>query len=198
MNNTIDKQQRPKIILIRGLPGSGKTHVARALQKALGANDVVLLDPDAIDFESSVYKEHVQAATAEGVDPKLHAYRFLRAQAYRGIAERKTIIWNQPFTNLEIFNKMVTNLRLEASKNNTEINLIVVEVAVDPEIAKRRVMDRKKRGGHGPSDATFERFIADYSSFAPHGYKTVAVQGDVNVTESVRRILAALETEGSS
>lgn len=194
MNNIIDKQQRPKIILIRGLPGSGKTHVARALLKALGANDVVLLDPDAIDFESSAYKEHTQAATAEGVDPKLHAYRYLRAQAYRGIAERKTIIWNQPFTNLEIFNKMVTNLRLEALKNNTEIKLIVVEVAVNPETAKRRVMDRKKRGGHGPSDTTFERFIADYSSFALHGYKTVAVRGDTDVTESVRRILTALET----
>src|ERR1700712_2422885 len=135
--------KNPIVILVRGLPGSGKSHLTKPLQAALeaefGQGTVVALDPDATDYSSDAYLAHIAALTAEGVDPKLHAYRFLRAQAYAGIATRKIIIWNQPFTNLEIFNKMVTNLRRQATEHDTELTVLVVEVSVSQEVAKQRV-----------------------------------------------------------
>jgi predicted kinase len=182
----------PVIILIRGLPGSGKTYIAMELQKELG-QDVIMLDPDATDYESKAYAQHTQALTAEGVDPKLHAYRFLRAQAYQGIADHKIIMWNQPFTNLEIFNKMTANLRLQAEAHKTSLSMLVVEVMIDPAHAQQRVRERKSQGGHGPSDATFSRFVGDYKTFANEGYTTVTVHGEDNVSDSVAKIIEALQ-----
>jgi predicted ABC-type ATPase len=184
---------RPVAILIRGLPGSGKSYLAAALQQALGPDSVVMLDPDATDYQSPTYKDHVQAQTAEGVDPKLHAYRFLREQAYRGIRDHKIIIWNQPFTNLEIFQKMTDRLQEHAAENNTSLPILVIEVVADPAVAKERVEARKRVGGHGPSDATFARFVSEYTTASPLGYTTLPVDGEADVAASIASILQTLE-----
>lgn len=184
--------ERPMLIIIRGLPGGGKTFLAAALEKSFDKDHLVALDPDATDYQSPEYAAHTQALSAEGVDLKLHAYRFLRNKAYQGIAERKTIIWNQPFTNLEIFNKMMANLRLQAEEHQTQLLVLVVEVEVDPALAKQRIEERKRSGGHGPSDGTFARFLGDYHSFEPYGYHTVTVRGEDNVEASVATIMAAV------
>lgn len=193
MSNHQEPQQ-PTIILIRGLPGSGKTYIASALCRALGEDKVVMLDPDGTDYSSKEYAEHVKAQTAEGVDPTLHAYRFLRAKAYDGIAEGKMIIWNQPFTNLEIFHKMVGRLQDHAREHHKQLNMLVVEVEVDRELAKQRMLARKQTGGHGPSEETFSRFVNDYKSFAGQGFNTVTVDGEAEVSDSVAKIKNALES----
>lgn len=183
---------RPIIIFIRGLPGSGKSYLTAELYKVLGP-DTVVLDPDAIDFEGNSYQSHKKQAIKEGVVPALFAYRYLRSQAYKAIAEHKIIIWNQPFTNLDIFNKMVANLRIQAVEHNVSLPIIVVEIEVSHDIAKERVENRKQNGGHGPSDETFTRFTTDYKSFTNNGYQTVTIQGDSDVSKSVDRVMNALQ-----
>jgi predicted ABC-type ATPase len=185
-------QDHPTLILIRGLPGSGKTYLSRDLQKSLGGS-VVMLDPDATDYSSKEYLEHTKKLTEEGVDPKIHAYRFLRAKAQQGIAGHKIIIWNQPFTNLEIFNKMVANLRNHAAEHNTNLPILVVEVEINHQIAHQRMLERKQAGGHGPSENGFKKFMADYTSFASEGYNTVTVGGEDEVSDSVKIVIVALE-----
>jgi predicted ABC-type ATPase len=186
----------PTFIVVRGLPGSGKSYLADQLCKALGESKVVMLDPDAIDRQSQAYQNHVKTQTAEGVDAKLHPYRFLRAQAHAAIEAHETIIWNQPFSNLEIFNKMIANLRQHAVDHGTHLSLLIVEVDVDEAVAKARVIERKQAGGHGPSAEAFARFIEGYGSFAPHGYEreVVTVRGDADVAASVATIMEALKT----
>lgn len=191
----LDKNMHPShpvAILIRGLPGSGKTYLAKTLGNEIGEDKVVLLDPDAIDTKSQEYLEHTKSLAAEGVDEKLHLYRFSRAKAYHGIEEDKIIIWNQPFTNLEIFNKMVGRLRDHAEKHHKKLPILVVEVEIDHALAKRRLLERKNTGGHGPSDETWSRFINDYKSFATEGYNTVTVYGSDDVSLSVSKVLKAL------
>lgn len=188
--------QLPTLILVRGLPGSGKSYIATALGIVLsdqvGNDNVVMLDPDAIDYASQAYADHVQIATTEGVDRKLHAYRFLRAQAYAGIASSKVIVWNQPFTNLDIFNKMVANMLAQAAEHDVHLRVMVVEINIDSGVAKARVTARKHHGGHGPSDATFGRFASDYVSFASIGYEVVSVDGTAIITDTVAKIMQAL------
>jgi len=186
------KQQHPILLIIRGLPGSGKTYLADALVKKLGAEDVVSLDPDATDYQSPEYQQHVRAQETEGVEPSLHAYRFLRAQAYQGIAEHKIIIWNQPFTNLEIFMKMIDRLETQARECQTSLPILVVEVDLDPATAKERVEDRKSAGGHGPSDNTFAKRVNEYKTFADEGYNVLRINGSGNISESVDSVLKAL------
>ena len=106
----------PVLIFVRGLPGSGKSYVTNRLQKELGEG-VVVLDPDATDYDSKEYHEHTKVLTEQDVNPALFAYRFLREKAYKAIEENKVVIWNQPFTNLEIFNKMIANLRIKADEH---------------------------------------------------------------------------------
>lgn len=186
----------PLLIIIRGLPGSGKTYIAERLQKALqerhGNDSIVMLDPDATDYQSQAYLDHVQQQVKDNVDPVLHPYRFLRAQAYDGITSNKIIIWNQPFTSLDSFKKVTARLQEYAKEHKAEMPLLVVEVAIDPATAKERVNTRKKKGGHGPSDKTFERFVEDYASFAPEGYNTLTVRGDQDVNKAVGTIAATV------
>jgi predicted ABC-type ATPase len=194
---TLPESDQPYLIIVRGLPGSGKSYLAAALARTIGNERVVMLDPDAIDYDSTEYLQHVQAQLAEAVDPKLHAYRFLRAKAYQAIADRQVIIWNQPFTHLEIFHKMIGRLRDCAAEQGTELPILILEVEVDPALAERRVMTRKRAGGHGPTEATFSRFMRDYRSFAGQGYATVSVRGDAKVDESVATVLDAATARAS-
>lgn len=189
---TAPEEKHVVIILVRGLPGSGKTYVARELSAALGS-DTVMLDPDAVDTGSEAYQKHVAALTHEGVDPALHLYRFLRGQAYSGIAGGKTIVWNQPFTNLEVFQKMVANFQAQAEEHQVRLSILVVEVEADPAVAKERVETRKQEGGHGPSNETFARFTRDYTSFANEGFTTVTANGEGDVQQSVAKIQEALQ-----
>lgn len=188
-----DDTASPILVLMRGVPGSGKSYLADALRDRLGGEEVVMLDPDATDYESEEYKEHTRKLTEEGVDPKLHAYRFLRAQAYDGIAQRKIIIWNQPFTNLEIFKKMIKRMQDQADANKVRLVILIVEVEIDPDKAKSRVEKRKADGGHGPSDEGFMRFVDDYTSFAHLGFKTVTVHGESDVSDSAALVAETIE-----
>lgn len=190
----IMEHTQPLLIVIRGIPGSGKSFVAHALQHELGENNVVMLDPDATDYESDAYRRHVEQQHAEGVEPALHAYRYLRQQAYNAIAAHKIIIWNQPFTNLEIFEKMVARLRTRADECQTQLPILVVEVEAGQTLAKQRVTERMAAGGHGPSDATLQRRFNEYETFAGKGYQVVSVQGDDAVSTSVSRVLQAVHS----
>jgi hypothetical protein len=95
---TYTNLQHPLLIIVRGLPGSGKSYLAARLHKAFGEDAVVALDPDTIDLNSQEYRDHSAALTAEGVDAMVHPYRFSLGKALQGITDHKIIIWNQPFT----------------------------------------------------------------------------------------------------
>jgi thymidylate kinase len=186
--------EHPIIVLIRGLPGSGKSYLADKLAEQLGGDSVVLLDPDRTDYESSAYKRHVEQLTLEGVDPGLHAYRFLRAQAYEAIKKHKIIIWNQAFTNADIFQKMIGRLQDHAKEHDTTLAILIVEVSISPEIARARITQRQQQGGHGMSAGTFARFEATYASFAKLGYETITVSGQASANDSVAAILARINS----
>jgi predicted ABC-type ATPase len=183
----------PTLMLIRGLPGSGKSYLAAALKTALGSDSVLVLDPDATDYESKTYRAHSEQLTTEGVEEKFHPYRFLRAQAYAAIEAHKIIIWNQGFTNLDGFNKTVINLEEYAKGHGTHLPLLVVEVEIAHATAEQRVAQRAAQGGHDVDETNFVRFINDYRSFAGEGFNTVTVQGEDNVQASVATVLRALE-----
>jgi predicted ABC-type ATPase len=184
--------QGPILMLIRGLPGSGKTYLAAEIQRALGAENIVMLDPDATDYNSAEYLAHVKEMDKQGIEAKFHPYRFNRIKAEKATVDGKIIIWNQPFTLLGGFQRTIAHLQAQAKEQGIALPILVVEVNADPQVAKKRVMSRKQQGGHGPSEATFDRFITEYVSFASEGHPTVIVQGDGNVQQSLDAVLAAL------
>jgi predicted ABC-type ATPase len=180
-------------MLIRGLPGSGKSYLAVALQAALGETNVLILDPDKIDLTSQDYLAFSETKTKEGVDEKFHPYRWSREQAYRAIEANKIIMWNQAFTNLDGLNKTVVNLQAYAEDQGTKLPLLIVEVEVAHDTAKARVAERAANGGHDVTEENFTRFINEYRSFSDEGFTIVSVNGEDDIKKSVKKVLDALQ-----
>jgi len=191
-SSTAQRPATPILILIRGLPGSGKSHLAAELQKRIGSSNVVTLDPDATDYSSKAYTDLSKSLTQEGVDAKFHPYRFLRGQAYTGITERKVIIWNQGFTSLDGFNKTIINLQAFAAEHGTTLPVLVVEVEVTPAVAQKRIAQRADKNGHDVPEQTFKRFLQDYQTFAGQGHNPVVVNGEDDVAVSAAVVMQAL------
>lgn len=183
---------RPALVLIRGLPGSGKSYLATALVAAIGEEQVVTLDPDTIDYASEEYQALSEQLSRDGVDEKFHPYRYSRARAYAGIGHDQVIIWNQAFTNLDGVQKTVNNLQAYAEEHGKQLPVLVVEVGIDANTARQRIASRKAAGGHDVPDENFARFTADFRSFAGEGFPTVQVKGDGDINTSVAAVTSAL------
>ncbi len=180
------------LLMVRGMPGSGKSYFAAELQNAIGLDRVVMLDPDTIDFQSHDYLKFTETPFALEVDPKIQPFRYLKSQAFDGIASGKIIIWNQPFTNRGMFDRLIASLQDYASDHGVTLSTLLVEVTVDAATSKERVQQRIRGGGHGPSDDTLDKRIRDYESFADTGYETVSVDGTGDIAVSVATVREAM------
>ncbi len=179
--------------MIRGLPGSGKSHLAEALRDMLGKDRVVILDPDAIDFESPAYRQLCEQLTAEGVEEVFFPNRFLKSVGYQAIDDGKIIIWNQAFTDLGGFGRSSQSLLDYAAKKGLNLPLLVIEMQVSSDTAKARIAERAGKGGHDVPEERFARFIDEYKSFADQGYTTVSASGEDDVAASLAKVLDALQ-----
>lgn len=191
----MDRKNIPKnpiLIIIRGIPGGGKSYLAGALAQKLGAENVVSLDPDQIDQKSKAYAEHSQALSQEGVDEKFHLYRFSRQQAYDAVPDKKIVIWNQGFMDFNGLSLTIKRIEDVAAEHSLTLKTLIVEVEVDPEIAKSRIASRVQKGGHNVPDDALARFVGQYQSFAGNGYPTVTVGGTDSIEQSVQKVLDSL------
>jgi len=187
----------PVLVLIRGLPGSGKSHIAEGIRATMGERTVVV-DPDKIPYDGEEYTEFSDSLSKEGVDAKLYPYRFLRSNAYGAIRHDKVVVWNQAFTNLYIFNRTILNLQEYAKDHGRSLPVVVVEVDIDHETAKNRVSDRVSKGGHDVPEDRFTKFIDEYKSFVDEGHEVVSVHGEDDVDLSVKTVVDAIDKARSA
>lgn len=183
------KNQQSILIMMRGLPGSGKSTIAQALQQNLGQDTTVVLDPDTIDFDSHDYQSLSASLIEEAVDIKLHPYRYLRARAYRSISAKKIVIWNQAFTNADLLDRTIKNLIAYAEERGQELPVLVVEVSIDPVVAKSRIAERVASGGHDVDNESLDRFVKGFENFTEHNYKMVTLNGTDSVDLNVEKII---------
>jgi predicted kinase len=80
-----------------------------------------------------------------------------------------------------------------AAEQSVKLHILIVEVEVDSDVAKARIAKRKSEGGHGPSDATFVRFMNDYKSFGYLGFDTITVDGAADIAVSTSKIMRHIQ-----
>lgn len=187
-----DFNQKPFLLIVRGIPGSGKSYLVRAIEQQLGAQNVVILDPDNIDQSSHKFQQFSQQLTAQGIANKFHAYRFLREQAYAAILANKIIIWNQAFIDFSGFEITVKRLQDFAAEHSIQLPVLVAEVEIAEAVALQRVTARERKGKHIVPVDVLERFIQNYTSFAGKGYVTVTLNGEDPVDQKTAAVLTAM------
>jgi hypothetical protein len=179
------------LLFIRGIPGSGKSFLATELLKSL--NNVVLLDPDTIDFNDPEYVTFSKELTNDNLDVIIHPFRWLRKKACESVKPGALIIWNQPFTNRGVFDRLVNFIQNEADKKNVAVHVLVLEVDVTQEVAYERILSRISAGGHGPTKKTFASRATDYVSFED-GYDTLHLDGTTDVQILAKKVHKYLQT----
>jgi len=177
------------LYIVRGVPGSGKSYLSNRLRKAIGVDNVVVLDPDAIDKESQTYKDFAAELQRDGVDEKFYPFRFLRAQAFDAITAGKSVIWNQAFNDFNGMTVTISRLLEFADQQSITLPVLIIEVTIDKAVARQRIAGRAASGGHDVPDDKLDQFFAGYESFADRGYRTIIVDGNQDASISVKSIL---------
>ncbi|RYX79109.1 hypothetical protein EON76_00025 [bacterium] len=182
----------PTLIMIRGIPGGGKSYLATAIQQILGNDNVVIIDPDTTDYSSTEYAEFSRSLSRDGVELTFHPYRFNRARAHQAVLDQKVVIWNQAFMSFDGLDKTVTNLQTFADEHSLPLPILIAEVEIEQHIAQQRIADRAAHGGHNVTDDKLTRFVGTYHSFSGQGYETVTINGADEITESATNVLHRL------
>lgn len=186
------KSMNTTLIIIRGVPGGGKSYLAEALQASIGQDNVVILDPDRIDKSGAAFVELSARLAAEGVDEKFHPYRFLRQTGYDALTAGKSVIWTQAFNDFNGFEITIKRMQEFADEHQIPLRVLVVEVEIDGTVARDRIKQRVAGGGHDVPDENLSQFMNSYESFVGRGYETVIVNGADNIDESVTTIKSTL------
>ena len=174
--------KKPLLVIVRGLPGSGKSYLSEAVSKKLDGLAVTLLDPDVIKTKSKEFLEFSQSLSEEGLAEAIHPFRWLRKNACDAITANKIVIWNQPFTIRGIFDRLLVFI-MDNSEHDRELDILVVEISIDNTVALERIEKRKNEGGHGPSNDTFEKRVSEYESFSD-SYDTLKLNGSDDIDEN--------------
>jgi predicted kinase len=139
----------PVLVLIGGLPGTGKSTVARGLGDAMGW-DVVR--SDVVRKERAGLRPEASAAATYGADLYESAttdavYGVLAARAREQLGLGRSIVLDASFTAER------HRVLIRAVATETRSRIVELRCVLDPEVAARRMIARASEG-HDASDAT--------------------------------------------
>lgn len=183
----------PLLVIVRGIPGSGKTTLACKLEDIIGDKNTVILDPDEIDKDGRDYLDFIERFRKDfpDVDSKFYPYRYLLDKAYKGLREGKVVIWDQPFTDLRGLQYTVTSLSdFFAQISSQPLRTLIVEVETNPDLARDRVYKRKLDGKHSLTEEVFHHYVENYKSVAGElSYESLSVDGSENPEVLANQVL---------
>lgn len=136
---------RGKLIIIGGLPGSGKTKIGKELSKLVGG--AIFLDKDTLsrslveamlvllgstkdDRESDIYKTHVRPLE----------YDVMLKQALENVELGKIAVMSAPFIKELYSPEWIESIRVDVDMSDSELHLVWVECSTNT--IKSRLIDR--------------------------------------------------------
>ena len=162
------------LILISGLPGTGKSRISRELASKLGA---VHISSDSIRkkmLEKRTYSEEEKALV----------YGEMVSQVSKSLSEGKTVIADATFYKESLRKEM----REAANKAGTDFFL--VECTLTEEKAKERISSRKM----GDSEAKYREYLIVKNAFEPFGNseERITIDTSLPAEQSVQTILRSV------
>jgi len=177
------RDARPRLILVGGLPGSGKSTIARLLAGRIGA-DCIASDVLRKELAGAQPGERLTAEVGAGVygaGMTELTYRELLVQAERQLRAGRSVILDASFAHA------ADRRHAKALARDVGGVLIAVECRCTVKIARQRLESRARPGYTGPSDAGWEVYQAMRRTFDPW---TDAVQ--VDTTRPLETCLARI------
>jgi len=160
------------LILISGLPGTGKTRISRELASRLNA---VHISSDSIRkkmLEKRTYSE----------EEKARVYSEMVSQVSNSLSEGKNVIADATFYKESLRKQM----REAAEKAGTDFFL--VECIISEEAARERISSRMG----GDSEAKYGEYLIVKKAFEPISEERIAIDTALPVKESVETILRSI------
>jgi len=150
------RDARPRLILVGGLPGSGKSTIARALAERIGA-DCIASDALRKELAGAEPGERLTAevgAGVYGVGMTELTYRELLVQAERQLRAGRSVVLDATF------GRAIDRRRATALAQAVGGVLVAVECRCPVKVARQRLESRTRPGYTGPSDAGWEVYRA--------------------------------------
>lgn len=135
------------LILVCGLPGSGKTSISKLLAKRFSA----------MHINSDVVRKRLFPTPRYSEEEKRKVYLAMAAEAEKSLREGKNVILDATFYKNE-FRRMMEETAMRAG---TEVYVFVCEIGESE--TRKRIGQRKT----GPSDADFGVYLKLKETFEP-------------------------------
>jgi aminoglycoside phosphotransferase family enzyme/predicted kinase len=175
---------RPRLILVGGLPGSGKSTVAANFAGRIGA-DVLASDVLRKELAGAEPGARLAAPVGAGIyRPALTAltYRELLLRAERQLRAGRSVVLDASFA------RTAERRRAAALARAVGGILVPVECRCPARVARERLAARKRPGYRGPSDAGWDVYRAMRRTFQPFGPDAVRVDTTRPLEECLARI----------
>lgn len=194
--------KRPVLLIVRGIPGSGKSTLTDQLLKLPSLKDSLRLDPDLVDQNGDEFVKFCQSLPLE-LPIQKQIYRFLLRKAEAALKEQRSVIWEQPWRTLKGLRITLGNLAFfltgNADISAAPFQTVIVEINISPQKARKRVASRFQRGEHRLRPETFDQNEWTLEPCDYLGLTVIPVDGTIPPEEN-RRIIkrAILKTRAKS
>jgi predicted kinase len=157
------RDARPRLILVGGLPGSGKSTIAHALAERVGA-DCIATDVLRKELAGAEPGERLPAAVGGGIygaGMTGLTYRELLVQAERRLRAGRSVVLDATF------GRAADRRRATALARAVGGTCVAAECRCPVRVARERLLSRERPGYTGPSDAGWEVYRALRRTFEP-------------------------------
>jgi adenylate kinase family enzyme len=176
------------LIIIRGLPSSGKSTLTDGLLKLIHLSRAKRLNPDFVEVNSPEFVKFCSTRPKDLPLKKL-IYRFLLYSACKELSTGGLVIWEQPWRKLELFRLTLENINVRGynlpETADYPFTIVIVEISLSEDEARRRVASRYHAGQHRLTAKDFVAFEQAFDSFEELNLEKLVVDGTLPLTKQV-------------
>ncbi|MDO8728909.1 MAG: AAA family ATPase [bacterium] len=179
-------------MIIRGLPGSGKSTLVDRLVRLTDLSGAKRLDPDLVEVNAPEFTRFCITRPKDLPLKKL-IYRFLLSSACEELSVGGQVIWEQPWRKLELFRLTLENINVRGYHLSEIADypfvIAIVEIYLPTDEVYRRVASRYQAGQHPLTTEDFADFVQSSDSFDGLNLPMLIVDGTLPLTTQVDSVV---------